>query len=341
MEQLIVDTQGARLRKEGERLNVELEGEVIQSAPLGPLRQVILMGRGVGASTPLLYDLVRRGVDVVYQSQAGRFGFRLVGSASRHSALRVRQVLMATNPAEALPVARAMAAGKLHNQAVVLRRYAEALGDRGRQALRVVAEQMSNAARAESLDSLRGYEGSGAAAYFAAWPSLFDAAAWRFRGRAYHPAPDPINALLSLGYTLLLNDLLGAVHRIGLDPDVGFFHVIDYGRPSLALDLEEEFRPAVVDTLVLRVVRDRLLEPGDFRQTESGEEDGDRQPGVALSDDARRYFLQWYEERLAVKVRHPAWDQDLTYRQCLDRQAEHLARCVLGRDAAYEPLLIK
>lgn len=342
MEQLIVDTQGARLRKEGERLNVELEGEVIQSAPLGPLRQVILMGRGVGASTPLLYDLVRRGVDVVYQSQSGRFGFRLVGSASRHSALRVRQVLVTTDPAAALPVARAMVAGKLHNQAVVLRRYGEALGDRGRQVLRIVAEQMANAAQANSLDSLRGYEGSGAAAYFAAWPSLFDAAAWRFRGRAYHPAPDPLNALLSLGYTLLLNDLLGAVHRIGLDPDVGFFHVIDYGRPSLALDLEEEFRPAVVDTLVLRIVRDRLLEPSDFRQSAGdGDEDDDRQASVVLSDDARRYFIQWYEERLAVKVRHPAWDQDLTYRQCFDRQAEHLARCILDRDAAYEPLLIK
>lgn len=149
----------------------------------------------------------------------------------------------------------------------------------------------------------------------------------------------------SLGYTLLLNDLLGAVQRIGLDPDVGFFHVIDYGRPSLALDLEEEFRPVVVDSLVLRILRERLLQPSDFQQRANAEDGdgntGSRPAGVILSDDARRYFLQWYEERLAVKVRHPAWNQDLTYRQCLDRQAEHLARCILGRDGAYEPLLIR
>jgi CRISPR-associated protein Cas1 len=292
------------------------------------------MGQGVSASTALLYDLVRRGVDVVYQSQRGRFGFRLVGPVSKHSELRVRQVLALTDPRRALPYARAAVAGKLHNQTVVLRKYAEELGERGQQALAVLDEQLHAAARAGSLDSLRGHEGSGAAAYFAAWPSLFDAARWRFGGRAYHPPPDPVNAMLSLGYTLLLNDVLGALYRIGLDPDVGFYHTLEYGRPSLALDLEEEFRPAVVDRLVLRLVRQADLDPGVHFQ-------GSGQEGAQMTDEMRRFFLERYEEQMAVRTGYPPHGHQLTYRQMIAGQAEHLARCLLGREAHYQPLLIR
>jgi CRISPR-associated protein Cas1 len=335
MMRLIVDTQGARLRKVGNRLLVQREGETIQSLPIEPLQQVILMGQGVSASTPLLVDLVRRGVDVVYQSQAQRFAFRLVGPLSKHSALRVRQVQVAQDAHRSLALARAAVAGKLHNQAVVLRRLGLAGSPRGQAAIQTLVSQMTKSSRAENLDSLRGYEGSGAAAYFGVWPALFDAARWDFKGRAYHPPPDPVNAMLSLGYTLLLNDIIGAVYRIGLDPAIGFFHTIDYGRPSLALDVEEEFRPVIVDTLVLSVLRENLLQPGDFDRPKGGG------AGVVMSDDARRFFIARYQERLEVKVRHPAADQQLSYAQCIDRQLEHMARCILGRDRAYSPLLIQ
>lgn len=332
---LIVDTQGARLRKAGNRLLVEHEGETLQAVPIEPLEQVILMGQGVSASTPLLCDLVRRGVDVVYQSQAQRFNFRLVGPVSKHSALRVCQVQVATDPARALPLARAVVAGKLHNQAVVLRHHGEALGGRGQAAIQSIVAQMEKSRQAASLDTLRGYEGSGAAAYFAAWPTLFDAGRWKFSGRAYYPPPDPVNAMASLGYTLLLNEIIAAVYRIGLDPTIGFFHTVDYGRPSLALDLEEEFRPVIVDILVLRLLQENTLEPGDFQSRPGGK------AGVVMSDDARRFFIAHYQERLEVKTRHPAQDQQLSYRQCIERQVEHMARCILGRDKTYSPLLIK
>jgi len=335
MERLIVDTQGSQLYKDGERLNVQREGQLVHSVPLGALRQVVLLGRGVSASTPLLYDLVQRGVDVIYMTQHGRFGFRVQGPASKHSALRVRQVLAAHDPARALALARAVVVGKLHNQAAVLHRYGQALGARGAPARAVLAAQAQKAAAAANLDALRGHEGSGAAAYFAAWPALFDAEAWGFRGRAYYPPPDPVNAMLSFGYALLLNDVLGAVQRIGLDPAVGFFHAIDYGRPSLALDLMEEFRPLLVDRLVLRLLREVDLRPDlDFARAEG-------QPGVRISDDLRRLFLAMYEEQATVKVRYPALEQNLAYRDCLEQQAEHLARCILGRDAAYAPLRIE
>ena len=332
---LIVDTQGARLRKDGGRLVVKQEGEVVQSVPLAPLRQVILMGSGVSATTPLMCDLVRRGVDVIYQSQNERFSFRLVGPVAKHSALRVSQIQTASNPNLALPYARSMACGKLHNQAVVLRRHRDAMGDNGPRYVQAIQKQMLRAGEAVSIDSLRGYEGSGAAVYFAAWRGLFDAARWDFRGRAYHPPPDPVNALLSFGYTLLLNDITSAVYRIGLDPTIGFYHTVDYGRASLALDLEEEFRPVIVDTLVLSLLRQRVLEPEDFMPAENA---GSK---VIMTDDTRRFFIARYEERLGVRVRHPALEKQLTYRQCIERQAEHLARCIMGREDGYSPLLIR
>jgi CRISP-associated protein Cas1 len=263
-----------------------------------------LIGQGVSASTPLLYDLLRRGVDVVYQSQSGHSYFRLVGPESKHSALRVRQVLVAADPAQALALARWTITGKLHNQAVVLHRYGEALGQSD--ALRVLTEQMANAAQADSLDALHAFEGSGAAAYFAALPRLFDAPVWNFWERAYHPPSDSVNAMLSLSYSLLLGDIIGAAKRIGLDPAIGFFHTIDYGRPSLALDLEQEFRPVIVDTLVLALLQQQLLRVTAFQR-------GDGNPGgIQMTDDARRFFIERFQERLDVRVRHPAWEQDLT-----------------------------
>ena len=157
--------------------------------------------------------------------------------------------------------------------------------------------------------------------------------------------------MLSLGYTLLLNDIVSAVYRIGLDPAIGFFHTVDYGRPSLALDLEEEFRPVIVDTLVLGILRQGLLAPTDFSSGKKGRQgflaptDFSRgkkgRQGMRMTDDARRFFIARYEERLGVHVRHPAADQNLTYRQCIQRQAEHVARCILGQDGAYSPLLIR
>jgi CRISPR-associated protein Cas1 len=330
MQQLVVDTQGARLFKEGERLRIEQEGKEIESVPMGSLRQVVLMGRGVSASTPLLYDLVRRGVDVVYQSQRGRFGFRLAGPASKHSALRVRQVQVAGDPAPALELARATIAGKVHNQAVLLRRH-RGRNERSQHAAQLIEEQAARIQQADNLDSLRGYEGSAAAAYFSGWASLFDAQRWGFSGRAYHPPPDPVNAMLSLGYTLLLNDIVGATERIGLDPAIGFFHVVDYGRPSLALDLEEEFRPLIVDRLVLGILQDKILYPSDFAGSP---------PRVTMSDDARRFFLLRYQQLLGVRTLHTGSRQKLTYRQCIERQVEHMARCILGRDKAYRPMLL-
>ncbi len=207
MNQLIVDTQGAQLHQTGEQLIVQRGEETLQTVPLGPLQQVILMGRGVSATTPLLYDLVRRGIDVIYQSQHGRFGFRLVGPASKHSALRVAQVQAAADPARALALAKATVIGKLHNQAVILGRYAGTGEGRPNAALQTIGTQIDQARQAANLDALRGHEGSGAAAYFAAWPVLFDAQRWGFEGRAYYPPPDPVNAgesialAFSFGYT--------------------------------------------------------------------------------------------------------------------------------------------
>jgi CRISPR-associated protein Cas1 len=335
---LVVNTQGAKLRKAGERLLIQVEGETQDSVPLNLVEQLVLTGRGVQATTPLLYDLVGRGIDVVYQNQGERFAFRLVGPFSKHSALRVAQIQRLTQPAAALRLARPIVAGKLNNQAALVQRYAYA--SEGRAAVRLhhtaqtIRAAIERAQTARDADSLRGYEGSGAAAYFAAWPWLFDTRRWGFEGRAYYPPPDPVNAMLSLGYTLLLNTIVGDCYRIGLDPDVGCFHTLNYGRPSLALDLEEEFRPIVVDALVLILVRKETLQPSDFHKGRG------RRAGATMTADARRLFIERFEVRLGARVPYPAQQQHLTLRQCITRQVEHMARCIQGRDAAYTPMVV-
>jgi CRISPR-associated protein Cas1 len=139
--------------------------------------------------------------------------------------------------------------------------------------------------------------------------------------------------MLSLGYTLLLNEVLGALYRIGLDPDVGFFHTLEYGRPSLALDMDEEFRPVVVDRLVLRLLRQSDLDP-DVHFSGGG------QTGSQMTGDMRRFFLERYEEQLGVRAGYPPQGHRLTYRQMIEAQAQHLARCLLGHDERYVPLEI-
>ena len=330
MTTLVVDRQGAHLRKDGARLLVRCADETVESTPIESLEQVVLVGRGVNATTPLHYDLIRRGIDVVYLSQNGHFAFRLSGPLAKHSALRTRQVFVAADPEHALALARAVVEGKLQNQETVLGVQGERFGADLEQAQQVIRQQIQATHDAKDVDTLRGYEGYAARAYFGAWRQLIPSE-WAFDGRNYHPPRDPVNALLSLGYTLLLQDIVGAVYRVGLDPTIGFFHAIDYGRPSLALDVEEEFRPIIIDTMVLDLLRQKAFVPGDFVTSDSA---------VLLHDEARHFFLQRYQDRLRVQVRYTKWEQNLTYRQCLVYQVEHMARCILERDVRYQPLVL-
>ena len=179
------------------------------------------------------------------------------------------------------------------------------------------------------LGTLQGLEGTGAAIYFAAFPKLLRQT-MGFEGRRRRPPTDPVNALLSFGYTLLLNNVLAAIGLVGLDPYAGYLHSSQYGKPALALDLMEEFRPIIVDSVVQSVINNRVIEPGDF-EAELG--------AYRLADPARRRFIQKFEERLAQEVQHPTFNYQATYRRCLELQVRLLAKTVLGEIPAYRPFV--
>jgi len=206
---------------------------------------------------------------------------------------------------------------KLENQAHLL----EHLG--AQQAARKIHQDGQKAHSSSSLDSLRGHEGAAGARYFGALKQLVPAE-WGFARRVYHPPTDPVNALLSLGYTLLLKDTTATVQLVGLDPFLGFFHVIDYGRPSLTLDLMEPFRP-LVDDLVLDMVGEKKISRGDFRPRRR--DDG----AVLLKEDTLARYFGAYERQIEKRVLYPPTGERTPYRRCLELQARQLAQVLLGK----------
>lgn len=184
----------------------------------------------------------------------------------------------------------------------------------------------------QDLDSLRGHEGEGSAAYFAVFEELIKQD-FAFPGRVRRPPTDPVNALLSFGYTLLYNDLHSACNVVGFDPYVGYLHADRYGRANLALDLMEEFRPLIVDSVILACLNKRIIQKDDF-VVEMGE-------AHRLSDDARRRFLLQYEERKNTEFKHPVFGYRITYQRCFELQARLLAKHIQGEIEAYPPLITK
>ena len=329
---IYVKEQGAVVRRDGERLRVTLKREELTSIPLLHLDQLALMGN-VQLTTPAATRLLERGVDVVYLSKYGKFRGRLVRSGSKFAQLRHRQLQMASDEQVALGIARAIVVAKVGNQRVVLQRRTERVPD-ARRALDGMMQMGRRAEQARSLDSLRGFEGKAGAFYFEALRALLPPD-WGFEKRTYHPPPDPANSLLSFGYTLLLKDVTAAIQVVGLDPYLGFFHALGYDRPALALDLMEEWRPVIVDSMFLDIVAKKRLLPNDFKRTENP-----RRP-CSLGEAGVRVVIEQYEQRLQTSVAHALARGQTTYRRAIELQARQLARVVRGEDRGYKPLRIK
>lgn len=343
MTQIYVREQGATVRRSGERLVVSKNGQVLDEFPLQSVDQVVLMGN-VQLTTPAAVWLLEREVDVVFLSIYGKFRGRLTGAGTKHVRLRQAQLRRFGDDAVRLRVARAIVDGKIHNQRVVLLRQAQRPSARPRGEDRLVINEalfkraldgmwaMRTAALAAGdLDTLRGYEGKAAAYYFEAMRSLLDPA-WKFERRAYHPPPDPFNALLSFLYSLLLKDVMAAVNVVGFDPYLGCFHEIDDGRPSLPLDLMEEWRPLVADATALALVNRGSLSPQSFAWT------GAIRRPVELGEAGSRLVLTAYGARMQTKFYHPQAGPggQTSAAQAIVLQARRLARFVMGEGEGYE-----
>lgn len=325
MPTLYVQEQGANVKKRDEQVLITKDGKTLQEIPLNKIDQVVLMGRGVQMSTALLVELIGRGIPVMLTNQRGSKHYAtLTAGPSRFGALRLAQMQRVAEPAWALDLARAIVRAKLANQGALL-------GATGWSAAAAAQAQIGTAAAAvdsaADIDAVRGYEGAGAAAYFGAWRVAWQRA-WGFQGRAFYPPPDPVNAMLSFGYTLLLHDVLTAVQFTGLDPYLGTFHVIEAGRPSLALDLMEEFRPLAVDRLVIE-----LLRAGSVRR-EQFERPSQRPDAVYLDAVGRALLVERYEALMQAPARLPTGEQT-PLRRVMLLQAQAAARVVRGEQAQY------
>jgi CRISPR-associated protein Cas1 len=302
---------------------------VLQTVPLNKLEQVVLMGRGVQMSTALLVDLLLRGVPVLLTNQRGsRHYATLSAGPSRFAVLRTQQLALVQDPARSLELARSIVQAKLTNQRTVLAATGWAAAPA---AITQIDNALAQVAQVASVDVLRGYEGTGAAAYFGVWRTSLDQA-WGFQGRAYYPPPDPVNALLSFGYTLALNEVQTAVQITGLDPYLGTFHVIEDGRPSLALDLLEEFRP-VIDRLVLDLLTRQAVTRSHFERPA-------RQPAaVYLNEAGRALFIDAYEALMQQRVRLPT-NEHTTLRRVVLLQTQAAVRVIRGDQERYSGFVL-
>lgn len=332
-----VTTPEAALRKDGENLVAEIDGEIRARVPLHMLAGVVIFG-AISVTPALTGACAAAGITLTLLDRAGRFRARVEGPTTGNVLLRRAQYRLADETA--LDVARGFVVGKLSNQRAVLMRALREHDDDATDRASItaatarLAQLVRNAAKAPlTLDELRGVEGEGAQVYFSVFGALIRSpdADLRFVHRSRRPPLDAVNAVLSFLYALLTHDCRSAAEGVGLDPAVGFLHRDRPGRPSLALDLMEELRPVLADRLALSLINRRQMRSNDFDRSESG--------AVALKDNARRTVIEAWQIRKKAERRHPFLDESAPLGLVPHLQALLLARMLRGDLDAYPPWL--
>ena len=318
--------QGTTLGKSGDQLVVKSRQQVLQKVRMIDVSQVCLFGN-VQVTAQALREITAAGIPVCHFSYGGWFHAVTVGMAHNSIELRLAQFRAATDRRRSLELARQFVAGKIKNCRTLLRRHLD--GD-GQQVLPQLAELAQKAESAADAGSLLGIEGMAARDYFAGFARLLKGdCTFSLEGRNRRPPRDPVNAMLSFVYALLVKELTVALYSVGFDPMLGLYHQPRYGRPSLALDLAEPFRPLIADSTVLMLVNNGEVSAESFVS---------RAGAVALTTTGRRAVLAAFERRMDSLVTHPIFGYRISYRRILEVQARLLARTVLGELDQYPNL---
>lgn len=341
---LYLNTQGLYVGRKSEVLEIKENGKVIQEVRLREINQVNLFGN-IQVTTQVMQKLCEMDVPLVMHSQSGYFQGMVQGTGLKNILLRREQFRMADDSARSLRIAKALVAGKIRNQRVMLMRNHI---DPPAQAINDLKRSISRVDRATSAQSLLGIEGTAARIYFQHFAGMLKPGdepldplnefgkpprfAFDFRGRNRRPPRDPVNALLSLAYALLSKDLTVIAASVGFDPYLGFFHLPRPGRPALSLDLMEPFRPLIADSVVLSAINNRMVYPEHFY--EAGR-------GVTLTDPGRKALFRAYEQRMDQLVTHPLFDYRVSYRRLLEIQTRLLARVVSGELETYPAFITR
>lgn len=327
-------TQGSYLSREGETVLVRLGEETKVRVPIHTLSGIVCFGQ-VSCSPFLMGLCGERGVTLSFMTENGRFLARVHGPVSGNVLLRREQYRRADAPDKTLSIAKSMVIGKIVNSRTALLRAARENETRDTEILSAAANRLAAILRSiestADLDTLRGIEGDAARAYFSVFDAFICAQKddFFFRERSRRPPLDPMNALLSFFYTLLVHDTASALESVGLDPAVGYLHAARPGRPSLALDIMEEFRPFIADRLALSLVNRRQVKGSGFKKTESG--------AVLMDDDSRREVLVAYQKRKQEEIVHPFIGEKIPIGLIPYVQSLLLARHLRGDLDAYPP----
>jgi CRISPR-associated protein Cas1 len=356
MTTLYLTEQYSIVKKDGDTLVVQIPANKENGTekrnvrvPMQKVEQVVVFGNCT-VTTPALLSLLEQQAEVCFLSYYGQFKGRLSNGFTKNAGLRVAQHRNAVvnQPQRAMQVAKQFVWGKLSNMRTMLLRANRKLKD---EAIEQAGQRLADTLKmVEALETdgyppprpdrpqantawgrLLGLEGSGSAHYFGVFANLLKHDLG-FRKRVRRPPTDPVNAMLSLGYVLLTNQVASAINVAGLDPYVGFLHGSKYGQPALALDLVEEFRPIVVDSVVMTLVNTGAIKAEDFEETLGA---------FRLTDNGRKTFLQKYEERLNTTIQHPTFDYKVTYRKAIEVQTRLLGKWLQGEIKSYPPFVVR
>lgn len=331
---LYITRQETYLHKERETIVVKHGDTKLGQFPSLALTNILCFGR-VSVSPFLMGYLAERGIGLSFYTEFGRFLARIQGPETGNVLLRRDQYRWADDAEKSLGVARLMIAAKIANSRSALQRDLRNHGhqDTLKAAVDKLATSLRRARQAESISSLMGIEGDAANAYFGAFQQRVRAPGFSFNGRIRRPPTDPVNALLSFAYSIINQDCVAALQGVGLDPYVGFLHQDRPGRPSLALDILEEFRAGWADRLVLTLINRQQIKVGDFTCDASG--------AVKLSEDGRKTFLSFYQDKKREELLHPYLKEKVAIGLLPHCQALLLARHLRGDLECYPPWLTR
>ena len=331
MSTLYLLEQGAKLVKEHKKLVVEKDGKVLLEIPEFKIDRVLLFGN-VQITTQAMKFLLESGIETALFNIYGKLVGKLTPIESKNVFLRVAQYECSKDENFKLSIAKTIVEGKIKNAKVMLQRYVRNHPDEidFNELLKNLDSCLEELPNKTKVSTVIGIEGRSSAIYFDAFGKMFRKEL-QFTVRTRRPPLDPVNSLLSLGYTLITNEMFSLVSAIGFDPYIGFLHGLEYGRPSLALDLIEEFRHAVVDRLTLELINKETLKLDDFETKEEG---------VYLKDDARKKYFFYYEKRILTCIQDNDTKEEINFRKIFLKQVQNFSKTIEGK-VPYSPFLIK
>jgi len=321
-------TAGTYISKKGETLAIDIPHENTRNIPLKDISHLCIQNN-CQISTQALIALVERGSTVNFITRGGWLQAVVTSPLSKNVGIRKQQFSIFNDPNWTIKIARSMVASKIANQRTLLRRNLPE-GSDAKACLDNMNELIQHLDNTNSIDSIRGIEGAAANLYWHHFPlMLSDKSGFDMHSRNKRPPRDPVNALLSYGYTLLVRDFYSSILAVGLDPMFGLYHKMVPGRPALALDMMEAFRPLIVDSTVLRVINSGIIQKNDFLEAEGF---------CQMKQATKKKWIGAYENRVDELITHPQFGYRMCYRRIFQLEVRLLARVLEGEFENYIPL---